>query len=90
MAKKPKRMDLPERITVSRNVLVTASDFDAFEMNIIAILLFILRPFMYLADKIPDPGEFFLRFSFFSGRHVKREELVERINKLRLKIISII
>ena len=55
-------MDLPERITVSRNVLVTASDFDAFEMNIIAILLFILRPFMYLADKIPDPGEFFLRF----------------------------
>ena len=85
MAKKPKRMDLPERITVSRNVLMTASDFDAFEMNIIAILLFILRPFMYLADKIPDPGEFFLRFSFFSGRHVKREELVERINKLRLK-----
>ena len=55
MAKKPKRMDLPERITVSRNVLVTASDFDAFEMNIIAILLFILRPFMYLADKSLTP-----------------------------------
>ena len=87
MAKKPKSMDLPERITVSRNVLVTASDFDAFEMNIIAILLFILRPFMYVSDKIPDPGEFFLRFSYFSGRHVKREELVERLNKLRLREI---
>lgn len=65
-------------------MLWRASDFDAFELNIIVFLLVILRPFMYVADKIPDPGEFFLRFSSFSGRHTERKELVSRINKLRV------
>ena len=74
-------------MSVSRNVLGTATDFDAFELNIIGVLLVSLRRFMYVAGNNPDPGEFYLRFSSISGRHVIREELVERINKLRQKEI---
>ena len=87
MAKKTKYLDLPAGMSVSRNVLGTASDFDAFEMNIIVTLLMQLRQFMYVSGNNPDPGEFFLRFSSLTDRHVKREELVDRINKLRQKDI---
>ena len=42
---------------------------------------------MYVSNVIPELGEIFLRFSSFTDRHVKREELIERINKLRKKDI---
>ena len=89
MTKKANK-DLPMTISVSRNVLGAASSFDTFELNIIIILLDILRPFMYVSNILPDPGEFFLRFSSITDRHVVREELKERINKLRQKDIRYI
>ena len=87
MAKKLKQQDLPSSISVSRNVLGVASDFDAFELNIIVCLFVLLRSCMYVAETLPDPKEIFLRFSDFLGRHVRREELVKRVNALRLKEI---
>lgn len=87
MSKKTKRQVLPGYISVSRNVLGAASDFDAFELNIIVILFVHLRSCMYVTNILPNPEDIFLRFSDFSGRHVRREELVKRVNALRLKEI---
>lgn len=87
MPKKSKRQVFPTSISVSRNVLEAASDFDALELNIIILLLDLLRPYMYMSNVTPDPGELFLRFSSFSNRHGNREDMLERINRLRQKDI---
>lgn len=78
---------ISKELSVSRNILQCATDFDAFELNIILQLVFLLRAFIYKADDLPDPGEVFLRFADLSGRHGNRTEFVERINRLRQKEI---
>lgn len=74
-------------ISVPNNILWSEADFDAFELNIIVMLLVNLRQYIYLAGSAPDPGEFYLRFSSFTGRHCKREDIVTRMNALRKKDI---
>lgn len=74
-------------ISVSRNVMVSASVFDAFELDVIILLLKILRDFLYAIPGVPTLNDVTLRFTELSKRHGNRKELVERINLLRKKDI---
>ena len=87
MAKRITRPDITRDISVSRNILMCASDFDAFELNIIVQLVFLLRAYIYKVGSIPTPEEVFLRFTDLAGRHGIREEFVKRIRQLRQKEI---
>lgn len=89
MAKKPKSQAqvFSGDIAVSRNVLMSASDFDAFELNVIVHVLSQLRASIYTVNSIPDPGEFFVSFCALANRHGCRADFVERIRKLRQKEI---
>lgn len=87
MAKKITRPDITGDISVSRNILMSASDFDAFELNIIVQLVFLLRAYIYKVGSIPTPEEVFLRFTDLAGRHGNRAEFTERIRRLRQKEI---
>ena len=74
-------------ISVSRNVMVSASVFDAFELDVIIRLLKNLREYLYSVPGIPTLNDVTLRFTEMSKRHGNRKELVERINQLRKKDI---
>ncbi len=87
MSKKPDAPSIAGDISVSRNILISASEFDSFELNIIVQLVFLLRAYIYKVADLPDPGDIFLQFSDLTGRHGNRSEFVERINTLRQKEI---
>lgn len=87
MARKTIAKGIARDISVSRNILMSANIFDAFELNIIVQLVFLLRTYIYTVGSIQDPGEVFLRFADLVGRHGNRTEFIERINKLRHKEI---
>ena len=87
MAKKSKTQGIAGDISVSRNILVSAYDFDAFELNVVIYLVFLLRAFIYKVTDLPDPGDVFLRFTDLTGRHGNRSEFNKRIFRLRQKEI---
>lgn len=88
MASKSIRMkDIAKDISVSRNVLVSAIDFDDFELNVIVQTIVLLRSCIFKVDELPVPRELFIRFDDITGRHGNRKELVERLNRLRQKDI---
>ena len=74
-------------ISISRNVAISATDFDGFELNVIMTLLGELQAFVYTESNFSNPGDVFLRFSSFIRRHDNRSDYAKRINELRKKDI---
>ena len=79
------------RVCVSRNALLSARDFDGFELNVIMHVLSRLSGYQYIGDnqKVLDDKSCFFAFSELSLRHGgKRDEFIKRLRKLKSKEIS--
>ena len=85
------RGSAPARALASRNILLSAVDFTAVELDIIMVLVYELRENQYLKDtenKYMDGIDISLRFDDLSDHHGKREDLVNTLDALRAKRIT--